>query len=364
MHLVMLQAMLAAPFEIVPILVGDADPHEVAEALRVVWGGPETVIAVSSDLSHFLDREKRRSRSTPTPPGGSRRSTRHRSKGAGPAASCPSRARSKSPPSATCGQPASIWRLRPTPAPTRRGSSATAPSRSNIPPRRGSPKPIESSCFRPAWPRSERRRGTAASRRRSSLNRKPAALSPWRATFVTLTENERLRGCIGSPAPRRPLIDDAIANTAKAGFADPRFAPLKESDLAGLRLDVSILSHPRPIPAGSESALVGALEPDRDGLVLGDGRRRALFLPSVWRQLADAARVRASSDRQGRPGNDGMARRTGGAALPGRIVRRSVAHGRCERDRDRDQSKRRRLCNEGTRRRFRSVWRSSPTDAS
>ena len=56
MHLVMLQAMLPAPFEIVPILVGDADLHDVAEALRVVWGGPETVIAVSSDLSHFLDR--------------------------------------------------------------------------------------------------------------------------------------------------------------------------------------------------------------------------------------------------------------------------------------------------------------------
>ena len=55
MHLVMLQAMLPAPFEIVPILVGDADPLCVAEALRRVWGGPETVIAVSSDLSHFLD---------------------------------------------------------------------------------------------------------------------------------------------------------------------------------------------------------------------------------------------------------------------------------------------------------------------
>src|SRR5260370_29751875 len=55
MHLVMLQAMLPAPFEIVPILVGDADPPIVAEALRRVWGGPETVVAVSSDLSHFLD---------------------------------------------------------------------------------------------------------------------------------------------------------------------------------------------------------------------------------------------------------------------------------------------------------------------
>ena len=54
-HLVMLQAMLPTPFEIVSILVGDADPRSVAEALRKVCGGPETVVAISSDLWHFLD---------------------------------------------------------------------------------------------------------------------------------------------------------------------------------------------------------------------------------------------------------------------------------------------------------------------
>jgi hypothetical protein len=114
------------------------------------------------------------------------------------------------------------------------------------------------------------------------------ALSPWRATFVTLTENGRLRGCIGTLSPHRPLIEDALANTAKAGFADPRFPPLNASDLDGLRIDVSILSHPRPIPAESESELAAALEPDRDGLILTAGKRRALFLPSVWRQIPDA----------------------------------------------------------------------------
>jgi len=73
----------------------------------------------------------------------------------------------------------------------------------------------------------------------------------------------------------------------QAAFADPRFPQLKDSELPGLRLDISILSHPRPIPAESESALLGALDPDRDGLILGVGQRRALFLPSVWRQLPD-----------------------------------------------------------------------------
>ncbi len=113
-------------------------------------------------------------------------------------------------------------------------------------------------------------------------------LSAWRATFVTLTENERLRGCMGSLEPRRPLIEDAIANITQAAFSDPRFPPLKEPELTGLRLDVSVLSHPRPIPAASESELADALEPDRDGLILSTGKRRALFLPSVWRHLPDA----------------------------------------------------------------------------
>jgi len=112
-------------------------------------------------------------------------------------------------------------------------------------------------------------------------------LSAWRGTFVTLTQEGRLRGCIGSPEPRMALIEDAAMNAVQAGFGDPRFAPLGEDELDGLELDVSILSHPRPIPALSEAELVEALEPDRDGLILGVGRRRALFLPSVWRQVAD-----------------------------------------------------------------------------
>src|SRR5208282_5241180 len=77
-------------------------------------------------------------------------------------------------------------------------------------------------------------------------------LTSMRGTFVTLTEAGRLRGCIGSPAPRVALIEDAATNAVQAGFGDPRFAPLSEADLQGLDLHVSILSHPRPVPADSE----------------------------------------------------------------------------------------------------------------
>ena len=133
------------------------------------------------------------------------------------------------------------------------------------------------------------------------------ALSSWRATFVTLTEGGRLRGCIGSPAPRRPLIEDAVANTVNAGFADPRFPPLDEAGLAGLRLDVSVLSHPRPIPAASESELAAALEPDRDGLILG-GRQPQRPLPA--QRLAPGsrrARIRPQPHGEGRPRSESLA---------------------------------------------------------
>lgn len=41
-------------FQLVPLAVGDATAAEVAEVLNALWGGPETLIVISSDLSHFL----------------------------------------------------------------------------------------------------------------------------------------------------------------------------------------------------------------------------------------------------------------------------------------------------------------------
>ncbi len=51
-HLPFLQRMLPA-FSLVPLAVGEASAEDVAGALAAVWGGPETVIIISSDLSHY-----------------------------------------------------------------------------------------------------------------------------------------------------------------------------------------------------------------------------------------------------------------------------------------------------------------------
>jgi AmmeMemoRadiSam system protein B/AmmeMemoRadiSam system protein A len=287
MHLVMLQVMLPAPFEIVPILVGDAHPHQVAEALRRVWGGPETVVAVSSDLSHFLDQARAQSIDS---------DTARRIETLDAAALDGRRAcgflpiRGALDIAAERDMRVSSLHL---------ATSADAGAEASRVVGYGAFALEYAASARLAETDRERllsacmfalRSATQTGGKPSplSLEGEPPSFSPWRATFVTLTENERLRGCMGSLEPRRPLIEDALANTVRAAFADPRFPPLRESELTGLRLDISILSHPRQLPAGTESELVGALEPDRDGLILSVGKRRAMFLPSVWRHLPDA----------------------------------------------------------------------------
>ena len=54
-----LQTVLGA-FRVVPFLVGEATEEEVAEVLDRLWGGRETLIVISSDLSHFLPYERAR----------------------------------------------------------------------------------------------------------------------------------------------------------------------------------------------------------------------------------------------------------------------------------------------------------------
>jgi hypothetical protein len=51
---------LLTEFEVLPLTVGDAAPGDVAEVLEAVWGGPETLIVISSDLSHYLPYDQAR----------------------------------------------------------------------------------------------------------------------------------------------------------------------------------------------------------------------------------------------------------------------------------------------------------------
>jgi hypothetical protein len=59
-HLPFLQSVIES-FSVVPLIVGDVAAETVAEVIDALWGGPETLIVVSSDLSHYLTYEKARS---------------------------------------------------------------------------------------------------------------------------------------------------------------------------------------------------------------------------------------------------------------------------------------------------------------
>jgi len=116
----------------------------------------------------------------------------------------------------------------------------------------------------------------------------PALAHP-AATFVTLTRNGSLRGCIGSLEAWRPLADDVRENACSAAFRDPRFPPLSADELAEIRVEVSLLTPAEPMHFADESDALRQLRPGVDGLILSHGSHRATFLPQVWEQLPEPA---------------------------------------------------------------------------
>ena len=107
------------------------------------------------------------------------------------------------------------------------------------------------------------------------------------ATFVTLTREGELRGCIGSLEAYRPLDQDVRENARAAAFRDPRFAPLSERELAATRVEVSLLAPAEPIRFATEEDAVRQLRPGIDGVILESERHRGTFLPQVWESLPD-----------------------------------------------------------------------------
>ncbi|MCI0590191.1 MAG: AmmeMemoRadiSam system protein A [Gammaproteobacteria bacterium] len=113
----------------------------------------------------------------------------------------------------------------------------------------------------------------------------PEILREHRASFVTLTKEKRLRGCIGTLEAIRPLVEDTAHNAYAAAFQDPRFSPLTRGELDKLDLKISILSLSTPIAFTSEEDLLRQLRPGIDGLIIQQGDHRATFLPAVWDSL-------------------------------------------------------------------------------
>ena len=107
------------------------------------------------------------------------------------------------------------------------------------------------------------------------------------ATFVTLTKEDELRGCIGSLEPARALGEDVAQNALGAAFRDPRFPAMSAPEWPQCRVEVSLLSTPKPLRFADEADLLAQIEAGEDGLILEADGQRGTFLPQVWEDLPD-----------------------------------------------------------------------------
>ncbi len=106
-----------------------------------------------------------------------------------------------------------------------------------------------------------------------------------RGTFVTLTINSQLRGCIGHILPEEALIEGIKLNAINAAFRDPRFSPLNKNEFSQIKLEISILTEPKDLVFTDVSELLQKLRPGIDGVIIKQGFNQATFLPQVWEQL-------------------------------------------------------------------------------
>ncbi len=285
-HLPFLQQTLAS-FKLVPLAVGEASVQEVAEVLDLLWGGDETLIVVSSDLSHYLPYSQARQVD-----GQTARMILDLAPGLNHEQACGAT------PVNGLLHTAERRGLRPQMLDLR-NSGDTAGDKNRVVGYASFafyPDGGERADERPAVPDIvdgtlliSHARAAISSQfgLHFSVSDQAAFLQQPGATFVTLKQNGQLRGCIGSLSVHRSLIDDVSANARAAAFKDPRFQPLRFEELSSVRVEVSLLSALQPMTFTGESDALSQLHPGIDGIVLECGRNRGTFLPQVWESLPE-----------------------------------------------------------------------------
>ena len=113
----------------------------------------------------------------------------------------------------------------------------------------------------------------------------PAIFNEKRGTFATLTIGGNLRGCIGHIIPQESLIQGIKVNAINAAFRDPRFSGLSKEEWEGVKIEISILTEPKPLSCSDANGLLDKLRPGVDGVIIKRGFYEATFLPQVWEQL-------------------------------------------------------------------------------
>lgn len=120
-----------------------------------------------------------------------------------------------------------------------------------------------------------------------NLDTRTAALRENGASFVTLTINNELRGCIGALEAYQPLAQDVREHAIAAALEDPRFEPVSESELNRIRIEVSRLTEPQALSYANADELIAKIRPHVDGVILKNSFRKATFLPQVWEKIPE-----------------------------------------------------------------------------
>jgi AmmeMemoRadiSam system protein A len=107
------------------------------------------------------------------------------------------------------------------------------------------------------------------------------------ASFVTLTLNGYLRGCVGALEPYQSLAEDVREHAIAAAFQDYRFPPVQAAEVKDIKIEISYLTRPKLLEYENPDDLLELLKPKIDGVVIRDGMRRATFLPQVWEKIPD-----------------------------------------------------------------------------
>ena len=107
------------------------------------------------------------------------------------------------------------------------------------------------------------------------------------ASFVTLTKDGKLRGCIGSEKHEKSIAADLAYNAFAAALQDKRFAPVEPDELNKIDFTISLLTNFEEITFTSYEDLLSKLRPTVDGVLIRDGKRQGLFLPAVWKDIPD-----------------------------------------------------------------------------
>jgi AmmeMemoRadiSam system protein B/AmmeMemoRadiSam system protein A len=274
-------------FTLVPMLVGDARPDHVEAVLEKLWGGPETLVVISSDLSHYQDYETANRVDLDTTQTiealQPNRLAGHFACGFLPISGLLRRAMALD--------------LRATTLDVRNSGDTSGPKDRVVgygafgfeyAANARLAEPLRAQLLALAGRTLEHaaRTGEALSLEPAQV---PLPLRAVRRTFVTLEKAGQLRGCIGSLTAHAPLVQDVMQNTARAALQDPRFGPVRPEELESLDITISILSHSRPMSFASGADLLEQLRPEVDGLILRENGRQALFLPKVWHDLPEPA---------------------------------------------------------------------------